>query len=370
MTAAGPASLKPVSGLGAKGPACFQVRMAGRTFLLDIGAAAGSDPQDVDLRRIDRPIDAILLSHQHPDHIGSLVSWDLLGRPPVFATPGVARTVAARFGIECATLAMRGRSEVGGVAVTTGANGHSPGGVWLHLHGADARLLYMGDHSTESLLFPLDAPPPAETLILDASYGVDDVVQEERRAAILGLLKEGRVLLPAPAAGRGVEFLLFIVEAGLPAPAICEKTRRQVVALIEDRDVVLRPGIAERLARALEAAVPIVRAPVRTVILGDPYLEDAASQELAAAWTAAGAPILLTGHVAKGTPAHRLREKGAAGWSRWNVHPTLSQNVALAKEVGARRVMPAFGDLRHAERWHAAFAGLEVMLSDGELALS
>jgi hypothetical protein len=55
-------------------------------------------------------------------------------------------------------------------------------------------------------------------------------------------------------------------------------------------------------------------------------------------------------------------DSGRARYLRWNVHPRLSDNAALARAVNARTVMPAFGDARHLEAWRSAFAPARVVI--------
>lgn len=366
------AGLRAPGGDGPKHPACFLVRFGARRFLLDCGAGAGSEPAMPDLSGLDAPPEAILLSHQHPDHIGALHLWDRLGRPPVYATGAVARAVEARFPITCRLLPYRGTVDFDGIRLTTGGSGHAPGGVWLHLAGPGAQLLYMGDHSVESLLYPYDAPPAAETLILDASYDLDDGAQEDRRLAILARMADGPALLPLPAEGRGLEILLLAARLGLPLPAICERLRESGTALAADEALPLRPGCREELMRVLAAAPDAVPGRDCPVLLADPHLERAENAALLDTWLNSARPILLTGHVAPGTRSWQLRQQGRAEWLRWNVHPRFSDNLALVGAVGARAVLPAFGHPRHRADWRQALGDIRMLQPgpDAEVALS
>ena len=67
-------------------------------------------------------------------------------------------------------LPIGGTTDVLGIAITTGRNGHAPGGVWLHF-GVDGGFLYTGDYSTESMLYAYDPPgKAAATVLIDCSY--------------------------------------------------------------------------------------------------------------------------------------------------------------------------------------------------------
>ena len=158
------ATLTAVSGLGAKGPACFLVETPNARLLLDLGYG----PQPglwPDVSRVGR-VDALLLSHGHRDHAGGLKLLREVGSPPVYATDIVRRSLPRD--VTTGSLALQGTTEVCGIRVTTGRNGHAPGGVWLHLGIGDG-LLYMGDYGVESAVYAYDPPPAADTLRNSAS---------------------------------------------------------------------------------------------------------------------------------------------------------------------------------------------------------
>lgn len=346
-----------VSGIGAKGPACFLVEIGERVFLCDLGA--GPDKGVLPpLEAIDRPVDALLLSHQHGDHLGALDLLQRLGNPPIYATAPVAESAGAS--PDCRPLPLRGTTTIGAVTVTTGRSGHAPGGVWLHLADGRQRVLYMGDHTSESLLYAQDRPPGADLLILDASYGIDDVPLATRIAGLKAVLADKPALLPAPAAGRGPELALGLTRAGLPMPALCAVTRRTMHRMAARSDI-LRPGIGEELARIAESAPEAGTSRCLTIASGA-TLEEGPAADLATRWLEEGLPIVFTGYVAAGTRARRLVETERALSVRWNVHARLSENRALVAQVSPKIVVPAFGDARWLGEWSAAFAPSAVSL--------
>src|SRR5215212_5260024 len=107
------ARLVPVSGLGSKGPACFLVETDHARVLLDLGYG----PQPglwPDVSNIGR-VDALLVSHSHPDHAGALKLLPYVGNPTVHASDIVCRMLPA--GTQTAPLPLRGVSEVCGITV-------------------------------------------------------------------------------------------------------------------------------------------------------------------------------------------------------------------------------------------------------------
>src|SRR4051812_42592415 len=204
----GSARLIAVSGLGPKEPAAFVVEADGRRLLLDCGE--GSEPGRLpDFDAIGN-IDAVILSHGHVDHAGALRLSERIGRPPVYATEPV---LARLKGIPGHAIPIRGQTEVLGITLETGANGHAPGGVWLRLAIGDS-FIYMGDHSVESELYQFDVPPQTATMIIDGSYGEADDTLDPQSRRIAEILARGPALMPVPPDGGGPDIAACVLEDG------------------------------------------------------------------------------------------------------------------------------------------------------------
>lgn len=354
--------LQIVSGAGGKGPACFVVETGGARLMLDLGYGPqpGLWPDVDDVGHID----ALLLSHGHADHAGGLKLRPKIGNPPVWATETVARGLPP--GTPAHVLPVQGAADVLGLRVRTGRSGHAPGGVWLHLAVGDG-LLYMGDCCCESLLYAWDAPPAAGTAILDASYGDYDAPLSDCQHKLAPFFA-GTTLLPVPENGRGPEIALHLLQAGLALPHLGEVMRNALQRLAGVDHASLRDGVAQQLSAIAADAPPIAGA--RGVMLAnraDGMSGDAA--QLIELWEHQPGPaIVFTGYLPPGTPAQRLTASGRAQYLRWNVHPRLSDNVALARSIAAQTVVPAFGDARHLPAWQSAFAPARVALK-GPVAL-
>jgi Cft2 family RNA processing exonuclease len=332
--------LRLISGVGKKSPACFAIEAQGKRLVLDLGE--GPPPGLLPDVAVAAPADALILSHGHKDHIGGLSLLARLGNPPVYATEIVAQSLPVE--IRARTLSIRGTTEVLGIPIETGRDGHAPGGVWLHF-GIGNGLLYTGDYSAESALYAYDQPAhEAATALIDCSYGDYDRALAACWSELAAHLDKDPLLLPVPANGRGPEIALELMRHGFRDIFIDDAMQKALRQLGDRAGISLRPGVAEEIRRLAEVTRPIDGA--RGVML-------AASADGASGATAHLLPeferspevgILFTGYINPSTPAERLAQNGRAQRMRWNVHPRLSDTLALARKVRARTIIPAFCD--------------------------
>lgn len=355
MTSRSPVTIRAVSGLGSKGPACFLVEGGGRRLLLDLGYG----PQPGLLPEVDDvgAVDALIISHSHKDHAGGLSLLPKIGNPPIYATEMVARRVPGK--VATRPLPIRGVADVMGVSVETGRNGHAPGGIWMRFAIGDG-VLYTGDYSTESILYAYDPPPKAHIVILNSSYGADDAAMAERQQALTPILA-GDVLLPVPEDGRGPEIALHAARNGRTTH-LDDAMRAALRQLAGVDAACLRDELAGEIGRLANDAQPIAGAD--DVMLAAPAAGTSGeTARLLTQWESQPTPaIVFTGYVPPDTPAARLVKSGRAQFMRWNVHPRLSDNVALVRATGADTVMPAFCDRNHLAALTAAFAPAKVTM--------
>jgi Cft2 family RNA processing exonuclease len=353
----GSATLRLISGVGAKGPACFAVEFDNKRIMLDLGEG----PPPGLLPNIDgmAKIDALVLSHGHKDHVGGLSLLPKLGNPTVYATEIVAQGLQ---GIAAKPLPIGGSGEVLGIGVETGRNGHAPGGIWLRFAIGDG-LLYTGDYSTESMIYAYDPPPPSGFGLIDCSYGGSYAKSlTECWSNLAPLIARGPVLLPAPANGRGPELALALARRGHTDIYVDDAMLAALHRLAGRESVSVRPGVADELKRLADLVKPIDGA--RGVMLAaSADGTSGATARLLAQWEQADEPaIVFTGYVPLGTPADRLLKAGRAQFVRWNVHPRLSDTIALVRAVQPRTVIPAFCDRAELTRLAAALAPAHVTM--------
>jgi len=351
--------LRLVSGVGKKGPACFLIEAGGKRLMLDLGEGPppGCVPELEGLGRID----ALVLSHGHRDHVGGLSLLPQIGNPPVYATEIVARGLSK--GIATRLLPANGMADISGIAVETGRNGHAPGGVWLRFAIGDG-LLYTGDYSTESALYAYDPPQSrVATALIDCSYGTYQKPLAECWNTLAPFVERGPLLLPAPANGRGPEIALELMRHGFTDIFTDAATRDAVQRLRGSDSISVRTGVVgdeiERLAATIK---PIDGARGVMLAASADGTSGATARLFPQFEAAADVTILFTGYVNPTTPAERLTRSGRAQTMRWNVHPLLSDTVALVRATQAKTVIPAFCDRAQLAALSAALAPTRVTM--------
>ena len=352
-------TLRLISGVGAKGPACFVLEMAGRRIMLDLGEGPppGLLPDVTGLGRLD----ALVLSHGHKDHVGGLPLLEKLGNPPVYATAIVARDLPK--GLDVRPLPVGGSGDVLGIEVTTGRNGHAPGGIWLHF-AIGGGLLYTGDWSAESILYAYDPPAkPATVALVDCSYGAAyQKTLGECWAALAPLAERGPLLLPAPANGRGPELALQALRYGRTDIFLDAAMAQALRHLASTDEMSLSDGAGDDIKAIAVAAKPIEE-PRGIMLAASADGTSGATKQLLERWAHTSEPaIVFTGYRAPDTPADRLIKNGRAQFLRWNVHPRLSDVIALAEAARPKTIIPAFCDRTQLAGLAEALAPIHVTM--------
>ena len=333
-----------LSGRGGKQPAAILIDTGTQRVLLDAGASletAHDDGADAWLgRALAKGLDAVLITHDHVDHIGA--AHRVPAAIPLYVTAEAAAGLPPGRPWQAMPLRGQWRLERPGarpVLVRTGASGHSLGGVWLHLSDpddVDGGVFYSGDVSLESTWLAFDVPPRAELALLDASYGMDDTAQPLRQAALAARL-DRPTLLPVPPSGRALEMALWLDALGRrdwSMDSACRDVLAQALAAPAHQ---FAPGVQARLAalqpraRQFDAQAPLLLAADADGqggeagrLLADPALRH---------------QVIYTGYM---PPALATAAAAGSCMLRWNVHPRLRDLGTLLEVTQASRWLPLF----------------------------
>jgi glyoxylase-like metal-dependent hydrolase (beta-lactamase superfamily II) len=322
-----------LSGLGEKGPACIRLWTGRALWVLDVGAGpeATSPFEPHWLEGAAR----VFITHDHVDHIGGAAHAIAAGLP-IHCTAQTARALPP--GAALHPLPETGQVTVDGICVTTGRNGHALGGVWLHFALGEG-LFFSGDWSEESTWFAFDPPPEAGTALIDASYHLDDVPQAARLAAldrVLDDLEGCQLLFPVPPSGRAGELALHLMRRG---DLSLDDTCRQALTRALDSGGLngRATDLAPLLARAFDPAA-------RFLVCDTPNADAGMAWQMVQGWRDAGrlgrdAVVVFTGHMT--AHARAIAAQGGR-FLRWNVHPPLSDQIAMVECLQARRFAPLF----------------------------
>ena len=381
--------LSSLGGSGENGRNCHLIETAEGIILLDcgvkreiIGETVGFYP-DLTPEIVSR-IRMVFLSHCHEDHVASLPLLYHLGYTgKVYGTAetvketagfmkkwmdfvakkqGVLPFTQADFeAVSFETIALGGEQEVDGVRFTTGRSGHVLGGTWyvFNLHGK--KVLYTGDMCLQPASMGVDIPEACDVSIMNGAYAGRVMHQEEQFESLLSSVQKtvdqgGKVLLPIPPKGRGIDIALFLDQRLVGGTIYLEEavvTSMHALAQntewlqdgfttdLSGRVVILRND--EDRAAALKAeggAAYITPDGMITTDLSVKYLEALKGDE--------ANKVIITGHAAQGTPgagvldeAYRAANgvKAAGEKIVFKVHMDDDDIHFLCKHTGAKQAI-------------------------------
>jgi len=333
--------------LGGAGEVGRSALLVNDSLLLDYGMKTATPPQ-FPVDTVDP--DAVVVSHGHLDHVGSIPSL-LSGdrRPPIHWTPPtreltltLARDTLKLHGgtYDCPfteteikrvtqvseTHGYRETFEAAGHEVTFYNAGHIPGSAHVLVDDGETRLLYTGDYHTDDqrLVAGTTARPEADIVLTESTYSD---VEHGERASIEARFAEsvkttiwegGTVVVPAFAIGRTQEMLM--VCAGHDIPCYVDGMGTDVTEMLLRHPEFVRD--ADALRRAKSHA--------RFVTGRDGQRKRIADQNAAIVTTSgmlSGGPamtyvpeirdrpvnkIAMTGYQVEGTPGRELLDTGSA----------------------------------------------------------
>ncbi|RLF30247.1 MAG: MBL fold metallo-hydrolase [Thermoplasmata archaeon] len=224
------------------GPNSLFMRASGRGLVLDYGMDPTKPPEYL---TVIPPADALLLTHAHLDHSGSIPFLVSAVDIPVYATPLTAEVVSLLWrdavkvaklnkydipytlsDVDFATRAIVGVAPgeeltIKGIKVRVYDAGHIPGAVSYLIEVEGKRILFTGDINTvETMLTQPAEVPECDVLIMESTYaGRDHPVREEVYRELERKIEEvlergGKAVVPAFAVARTQELMILLSERG------------------------------------------------------------------------------------------------------------------------------------------------------------
>ncbi|AGB38093.1 MBL fold metallo-hydrolase [Natronococcus occultus] len=319
------------------------------SLLIDFGMDSGNPPsfpiEDVDP-------DAVVVSHGHLDHVGSIPTL-LSGeaRPPIHWTSPTSElamvlardtlelhggtyncpfteTELARLTQVSETHGYGDPFEAAGYEITFFDAGHVPGSAHVLVSDGDTRLLYTGDFHTEDqqLLSGTTARPPADAVICESTYA--DVTRPPRaeiEQAFVDSLERtlwegGTVVVPAFAIGRTQEMLCLCEQHDLEC--YVDGMGKRVTELflrepnrefLRDPDLLRRAKGNARFVDGRDGQRKRIAEQNTVIVTTSGMLHGGpAMTYVPAVRSHPTNKIALTGHQVEGTPGRELYETGSA----------------------------------------------------------
>lgn len=382
--------LSAFGGSGENGRNCYTIGVGDEFILLDCGVKREIVDGQVGFypaltKEIVSKIKAVFLSHCHEDHVAGLpLLYELGYTGKVY---GTRETIAETLGfvkkwmgyveknhgvlpfkpesadlIQLAEIEL-GRQEIEGIAFETGRSGHVLGGTWYIFTIEGKRLLYTGDMCREPGVLAFDQPGKCDAAIMNAAYAGKKIVQSEQFAALLDSVKEtalagGKVLLPVPPKGRGIEIAQFLgaqlKDTDIPVfvESAVEKSYKQLAM----QESWIKPGILSEFPANLHVlSTDEARADALAFAGGAVYItpDGMLSTELGLMYFTAlkgdsSNKVIISGHAAKGTAGAGVLDesyraangvKAAGEKIVFKVHMDDDDIVAMCRDTGAKQAV-------------------------------
>lgn len=391
--------LSSYGGSGENGRNCHVIETSRGDILLDCGVmreirngTVGFYPA-LTKERVEK-VRACFLSHCHEDHVAALPLLYQLGyRGKIYASAETIRQAVLfinkwiayaqknggslpyekRFVDELRFEEIKlGTQVIEGIQVEAGRSGHVQGGVWYCFLIGHTKILYTGDMCREPVSIAFDRPGSCDAAIMNAAYAGKTISQQEQYGKLLRSVTEtldkgGKVLLPVPPKGRGIDLLVYLKEY-LPDAKICadheivdsmEKLKGKTAWIAEgfkeksSEGIIIVKSAAERkqLLGSEEPAVFLAADGMLTTRESFEYFEALCSDP--------DNKLIATGHAAAGTPiwnafddAYRKGHgvKMQAEKLVIKVHMDDKDILDLCEETGARDVLLFHSDAANAKR--------------------
>lgn len=336
-------------GCGEHGRNCFLLQNGEEAVLVDCGLLAGASnnlprlaPEQI------AKIKAVFLTHSHADHTGALPWLREQGcrAPVIAASPTLEQLPFAIQGtIPLESICPRGTAgalpQLANFTVAWGRSGHCAGSVWYKFVWGSEQILFSGDYSEQSRVYPCDTlrNETANLAVLDCAYGTKTTplgdCSKELYSATEALLRESPLaFLPVPKYGRGLDLLLAL-HAFLPQFAIygdvhfCAQAKAAAAA--SDWYKPLPDGFASWAKADCDF-------PKGVLFLSDPQLRGAAGQRAKQLLTL-GAHGLMTGTPDAGSLSMQLLQEGKMRFSCFPVHLNAVQCANLAEQNHFKKVV-------------------------------
>lgn len=278
------------------GGSCIYIRIAGKGILLDCGIrqSVSKDPVP-DFRTVQEQggVDAVIISHAHMDHIGTLpmiskaypqaniymtaMTEDLV-RVLLYDSLKIMkhREDEIPHYSEQDVLAMLGRIHpvgyqttlpiLGGVTLTFYPSGHIAGAACIYLVTEEGSLFYSGDFSAfsqrtiEGIRIPRLRP---DVSIVETTYGnrlhANRMVEENRLVALVRecIAQKKKILIPTFALGRAQEVLLILRTAFLnreivSVPVFVDGMVRDINRMYVRNPIYLKNALGKRILKGNE----------------------------------------------------------------------------------------------------------------------